>query len=85
VNKHIAKLDGVPIFNGMWTCMSPFYIRSQILTFTKSHEERIGPLMGAANSIRMYGHSDPVVAFTDDPKKVCIHYSSTSIILIINI
>ena len=65
--------------------MSPFYIQAQILTFTKSHEERIGPLMGAANSIKMYGHNDPVVAFTDDPKKVCFHCSSTSVILIINI
>jgi hypothetical protein len=70
VNKHIAKLDGVPIFSAMWTCMSPYYIRGQTLTLTKGHEERAGPLMGIANSGRMYGHSDPVVAYSDDPIKV---------------
>jgi hypothetical protein len=70
VNKHIAKLDGVPIFSAMWTCMSPYYIRGQTLTLTKGHEERTGPLKGIAKSGKMYGHSDPVVAYSDDPIKV---------------
>jgi hypothetical protein len=69
VNKHIAKLDGVPIFSAMWTCMDSHYIRAQALTLTKAHEERAGPLMGIANSIKLYGHDDPRVVFSDDPVK----------------
>jgi hypothetical protein len=80
VNKHIAKLDGVPIFNAMWTCMSPYYIRGQTLTLTKGHEERAGPLMGIANSGRIYGHSDPVVAYSDDPIKVCFLFENSNLL-----
>ncbi|PBK95110.1 hypothetical protein ARMGADRAFT_1028531 [Armillaria gallica] len=39
VNKHIAKQDVVPIFSVLWTCMSSYYIHSQALMVTKSHEE----------------------------------------------
>ncbi|KAF8233295.1 hypothetical protein L208DRAFT_1203220, partial [Tricholoma matsutake] len=69
INKHIAKVDGVPIFGALWTCMSSRYIRAQALTLTKAHEERIGPLSAIANSAKCYRHSDPVVAFSDDPVK----------------
>ena len=76
MNKHIAKLDGVPIFGALWTCMDSHYIRAQALTLTKSHEERAGPLMAIANSIKLYGHADPVVAFSDDPIKVSLLFLS---------
>ncbi|KAJ6536482.1 hypothetical protein DFH09DRAFT_1091442 [Mycena vulgaris] len=66
VNKHIAKVDGVPIFGAMWTCMSGFYIRAQALTLTKGHDERLGPL---AASAKLYGYSDPAVVYSDDPVK----------------
>ncbi|KAF8133168.1 hypothetical protein K438DRAFT_1998221 [Mycena galopus ATCC 62051] len=69
VNKHIAKVDGVPIFGAMWTCMSGFYIRAQALTLTKGHDERLGPLMGIAASAKLYGYSDPAVVYSDDPVK----------------
>ncbi|KAG6818630.1 hypothetical protein H0H93_003334 [Arthromyces matolae] len=46
VNKHIARLDGVP-----------------------SHEERVGPLSGIADSVKRYGFSDPPIVFSDDPVK----------------
>jgi len=46
------------------------YIRAQALTLTKSHEEQIGPLSDIAASIKLYGHGDPHVAFSDDPAKV---------------
>lgn len=72
VNKHIAKQDGVPIFSVLWTCMSSYYIRSQALTVTKSHEEQIGPLMGITRSAQKYGYKEPAVVFSDDPTKV--HY-----------
>jgi hypothetical protein len=39
VNKHIAKIDGVPVFNALWTCMDQHYIRAQVLTLTKPHKE----------------------------------------------
>ncbi|KAJ7216942.1 hypothetical protein C8J57DRAFT_1255140 [Mycena rebaudengoi] len=61
VNKHIAKQDDVPVFGALWTCMASFFIRSQALTLTKSHEERLGPLMGIAASAKRYGHGDPAV------------------------
>ncbi|KAJ7747498.1 hypothetical protein B0H16DRAFT_1850684 [Mycena metata] len=67
--KHIANEDGVPIFNALWTCMSSRYIRAQVLTITKSQQERIGPLMGIATSVKRYGHRGPVIAYTDDPVK----------------
>ena len=70
VNKHIAKIDGVAVFTALWTCMTSIFIYAQALTLTKAHEERAGPLMGIANSVRLYGHSNPVVAYSDDPVKV---------------
>lgn len=66
--EHIANEDGIPIFSGLWTCMTSRYIRAQALTLIKSHEERIGPLMGA----KRYGLGEPVVAYSDDPVKVPI-------------
>ncbi|KAJ7838160.1 hypothetical protein B0H13DRAFT_2367672 [Mycena leptocephala] len=69
VNKHIANVNGVPIFGAMWTCMGSFYIRAQALTLTKGHEERLGPLMGIAASAKRYGYSDPAVVYSDDPMK----------------
>jgi hypothetical protein len=66
-------MDGVPIFGALFTCMAKYSIRSQQLTITKSHEERIGPLMGIAASAKKYGHADPLVAFSDDPVKVGNH------------
>jgi hypothetical protein len=50
--------------------MDSRYIRAQSLTLTKSHEERIGPLSDIATSIKLYGHKDPPIAFSDDPVKV---------------
>jgi len=70
VNKHIAKIDGVPIFGALWTCMDSRYIRAQALTLTKLHDERLGPLMAVANSLSAYGYANPPVAFSDDPTKV---------------
>ncbi|KAG6825372.1 hypothetical protein H0H92_003927, partial [Tricholoma furcatifolium] len=69
INKHIAKVDGVAVFGALWTCMTSCYIRAQALTLTKSHEERAGPLLGIANSVKRYGFSDPPVVFSDDPVK----------------
>ncbi|KAF8057791.1 hypothetical protein FPV67DRAFT_1786257 [Lyophyllum atratum] len=69
VNRHIATVDGVPIFNALWTCMTSRYIRAQTLAFTKAHEERIGPLSGVADSVKLYGFDGPQVAFSDDPVK----------------
>jgi hypothetical protein len=51
--------------------MDSRYIQAQALTLTKGHEERAGPLSGIAQSIKLYGLADPVVAFSDDPVKVC--------------
>ncbi|KAJ7433193.1 hypothetical protein FB451DRAFT_1196390 [Mycena latifolia] len=67
--KHIANEAGVPIFGALWTCMTSRYIRAQALTLTKSHEERIGPLMGIAASAKRYGLGEPLVAYSDDPIK----------------
>ncbi|KAG6849716.1 hypothetical protein H0H93_006013 [Arthromyces matolae] len=69
VNKHMAKYDGVPVFNALWTCMTSRYIRGQVLTLTKAHDERIGPLTEIAQSAKRYGHSPPPVVFSDDPVK----------------
>jgi hypothetical protein len=69
VNKHIAKVDGVPVFNALWTCMDSRYIRAQTLTLTKAHDERNGPLKGISDSIKRYGYSFPKIAFSDDPLK----------------
>ena len=66
----MAKIDGVPIFRALWTCMDSQYIRAQALTLTKAHEERIGPLLRMERSLRLYGYDDPHVVFSDDPVKV---------------
>ncbi|KAJ6631371.1 hypothetical protein B0H10DRAFT_1938265 [Mycena sp. CBHHK59/15] len=69
VNKHIARVDGVPIFGAMWTCMSGFSIHAQALTLTKGHDERLGPLMGIAVSAKLCSYSDLAVVYSDDPVK----------------
>jgi hypothetical protein len=65
--------------------MTSIFIRAQALTLTKAHEERAGPLMGIANSVKLYGHSNPVVAYSDDPVKVKlssnVKFSSVNIFL----
>ncbi|KAH9478811.1 Werner Syndrome-like exonuclease [Psilocybe cubensis] len=69
VNKHIAKVDGVPVFTALFTCMDSKYIQGQALTLTKSHEERSGPLQQIAKSVKRYGHDNPSVMYSDDPVK----------------
>ena len=54
--------------------MDSRYIRGQALTLTKAHEERAGPLMGIASSVKKYGHDGPAIVFSDDPIKVCGSY-----------
>ncbi|KAJ2916235.1 hypothetical protein MD484_g4176, partial [Candolleomyces efflorescens] len=44
ITKHIAKVDSVPVFTALWTAMDSRYVRAQVLTLTKAHEERLGPL-----------------------------------------
>ncbi|KAL7410044.1 hypothetical protein BDY24DRAFT_444398 [Mrakia frigida] len=67
--KRIAKVDEVPIFTALFTAMGGWYIRSQILTLTKSWDERIGPLLSVASSLRSRGHEEPSVVYSDDPTK----------------
>lgn len=71
INKHIAKIDVVSIFGALFTCMDSRYVQTQALTLTKGHEVCAGPLSGIAQSIKLYGLADPVVAFSDNPVKVC--------------
>jgi hypothetical protein len=47
--------------------MTSRYIRAQNFTHTKSHEERVGPLTGIANSTQIFGTGVPLVAFSDMP------------------
>ncbi|KAL0563144.1 hypothetical protein V5O48_018932 [Marasmius crinis-equi] len=67
--KHMVQEDGVVVHKSLWTAMTKHFIRAQALCITKSHDERFGPLMGIANSSRVYGLSDPEIVFTDDPVK----------------
>ncbi|KAJ7588232.1 hypothetical protein C8J56DRAFT_1080162 [Mycena floridula] len=69
VSKHVAKVDGIALFGTMWTCMDSRYIRAQALTLTKAHEERLGPLLGIVESLRLYGYDDPQIVYSDDPVK----------------
>lgn len=76
----MAKADNMKIFNALYTIMDGRYIRGQALTFTKSHDERLGPLMGIRRSGQRYGQPEPQVAFSDDPVKVsltCVHLQCT--------
>jgi len=50
--------------------MDSHYIHAQALTLMKSYEEQIGPFNDVAVLIKLYGHGDPHVAFSDDPTKV---------------
>ena len=68
--KHLATVDGNPLYTALWTAMDSSSIRGQVFTFTKSHEERVGPFTSIAESCRLYGYKDPDVFFTDDPIKV---------------
>ena len=70
MNEHLAKVDGIPIFNALWTCMDSCYIHAQTLTFMKAHDECHGPLKGIADSIQCYGHPLPQIVFSDDLVKV---------------
>lgn len=65
----MASMNGVPLFNALWTCMDSRYIRAQALTLTKAHDERNGPLKGFSDSIERYGYEFPPIAYSDDPVK----------------
>ncbi|KAJ3522150.1 hypothetical protein NMY22_g12013 [Coprinellus aureogranulatus] len=69
ITKHIAKEDNSRLFDGLWTCMDSHFIRGQVLTLTKAHDERRGALHNMAESLKKYGHKPPPVAFSDDPVK----------------
>lgn len=62
--------NGVSVFGALWTCMTSRYIHAQVLAFTKSHKERLGPLERVRDSALRYGFKDPKVIYSDDPVKV---------------
>lgn len=68
----MAKLHGISVYEALWTCMDSRFIRGQVLTLTKSHDERLGPLTDMAHSMKQFRHPDPPIAFSDDPVKVCL-------------
>ncbi|KIK51784.1 hypothetical protein GYMLUDRAFT_251766 [Collybiopsis luxurians FD-317 M1] len=67
--KCLSNGSGVHTFNGLWTLMSGWFIRKQVLTFTKSHLERQGPMHSLADSLSLYGYAEPQLWFSDVPDK----------------
>ncbi|GAA5917136.1 hypothetical protein JCM5296_006594 [Sporobolomyces johnsonii] len=67
--KHIAKVDGQPVFSGLLSITNEFgELRVCSLVPTKAHDQFLPALQGVAASLSRYGHSPPVVFYTDNPR-----------------
>ncbi|KAH9475789.1 Werner syndrome ATP-dependent helicase-like protein [Psilocybe cubensis] len=67
ITKHIAKVNGEEIFTGLLTVTNERgEIRSCSLVATKSHSQYQLALKQMLHSLKMYGHSEPKLAFTDN-------------------
>lgn len=67
VTKHLAKVDGTPVFTALHTIMAGFFIRGQAFTYTKSHSERAPLVAGIADSVVRFQTGIPPMWINDDP------------------
>ena len=68
--KHLAHYEGTPVFNALFTVMTGFFIRSQVLTYTKSHAERAPVLADIAAGLQKYNTGIPPYWSDDDPEAI---------------
>lgn len=65
--KHLGKVNGVPVFSALHSVVNEYNeVRQMTLTPTKAHNQFIPVLAEIPNSLRMYGHGDVEVIFTDN-------------------
>ncbi|PPR01416.1 hypothetical protein CVT24_006209 [Panaeolus cyanescens] len=67
ITKHIAKIDGERVFCGLLTITNQLgEIRSCNLVATKAHSQFEFVLKKIRDSLKLYGHSQPKLFFTDN-------------------
>ena len=67
VPKHIMKISEQPIFEALYTVTNEYgEIRSQILTYDKSHAQIRGPLEQLRDGLLQFGHTLPRSFYVDD-------------------
>lgn len=65
--KYMAKLNGVPVFGGLWTGVNDLeQIRLQDWVPTKSLEHIEAGLCAMVTSRRLQGHPEPILLYTDN-------------------
>jgi hypothetical protein len=68
ITKQIMKVNGETVFSATLTVTNQIgQIRVLAFVATKSHTEFESALINMRNSLKMYGHSQPKVFYTDNP------------------
>ncbi|KAF8633831.1 hypothetical protein AX17_004351 [Amanita inopinata Kibby_2008] len=69
VPKHIARLNGVPVYEALHTSINEYSeIRSMTLTPTKAHNQFMPALAAVSASLKTYGHDPVEGVMTDNPR-----------------
>ena len=69
ITKHIIQVNGVPVFIGLLTVTNDMEeIRVLALVATKAHSQFEIALKRMSDSLRLYGHCQPKLFYTDDLK-----------------
>ncbi|KAM6501786.1 hypothetical protein JOM56_001763 [Amanita muscaria] len=69
VLKHVARLNGVPVYEALHTSVNEYSeIRSMTFTATKSHSQFMPALAAIARSLEIYGHNPVGIVVTDCPR-----------------
>jgi hypothetical protein len=66
VPNHLAKLDGLKIFEALYTITNEYEeIKAQCFTVTKAHDEAKQALVALNDGLHLLGHDEEKAMFTD--------------------
>ncbi|KAH8068402.1 hypothetical protein BXZ70DRAFT_1069038 [Cristinia sonorae] len=69
VVKHLAKVNGIPVFNAMYGGVNEWgEVRVLLLTASKAHSHYMPALQAVSRSLELYGHDPLELVFTDNPR-----------------
>ncbi|SGY14387.1 BQ5605_C010g06167 [Microbotryum silenes-dioicae] len=68
VPKQIAKINGIPPFHALLMVGNEYgKVRLAVLTATKGHASFESPLEDMSKHLKLYGHEQPSICYTDQP------------------
>ncbi|KDE02068.1 hypothetical protein MVLG_07356, partial [Microbotryum lychnidis-dioicae p1A1 Lamole] len=68
VPKQIAKINGIPPFHALLMVGNEYgKVRLAVLTATKGHASFKSPLEDMSKHLKLYGHEQPSICYTDQP------------------